>query len=76
MKSALERKNWILDIQEMNWLKGSGGKKKRFNLIDFCVEIMRGHIRQILTEWSVKKKKKITLENLSDEFQDIELFRN
>lgn len=40
---------------------------------------MRGHIRQILTEWSVKKKKIIiiiTLENLSDEFQDIELFRN
>lgn len=60
MKSALERKNWILDIQEMNWLKGSGKKKKkkRFNLTDFCVEIMRGHIRQISTEWSVKKKKK------------------
>lgn len=34
---------------------------------------MRGHIRQILTEWSVKK---ITLENISDKFQDIDLFRN
>lgn len=52
MKSILKRKKNLqgqlhIGYPGDEWVERKG--EKRFNLIDFCVEIMRGHIRQTLT---------------------------
>lgn len=63
MKSAMERKKKETFQGQLHigypgdeWVERGGGGGGGVNLTDFCVEIMRGHIRQILTEWSIKKK--------------------